>query len=62
MGWSIRRSIVWNGHGKKLKSDHLAGSIGKACGSWSWGCEFESHIRCRGDLNSKTSLKKKKKN
>lgn len=29
----------------------LPGSVGRACGSWSRGQEFELHMECRGYLN-----------
>ena len=30
-----------------MHQGRLAGSVGKACGSSSWGCESEPHIGCR---------------
>ena len=39
-----------------LYMGHLADSVGRACGFWSWGHEFELHIACKDDIHLKKSL------
>lgn len=36
---------------------HLAGFAGSACDSWSWSCEFESHVGCGAYLKKKIKQK-----
>lgn len=32
---------------KKMTDGHLAGLVGRVCGSWSWVCELEPHAEHR---------------
>ena len=43
-----------------LVEGHLAGSIGRACDSWSLGHKFEPHIECRVSYNEKQKTKTNK--
>lgn len=45
----------WNG---KIEGP-LAGSVGGTCTSWSWGCQFNPHIRCGDYLKTKKTKNKK---
>ena len=36
---------------------YLAGSIGRACDSCSWVCEFEAHVGCKDYLKKKNKTK-----